>query len=304
MGVFLWQCQLLVDRRRLLWWRLSQLLRCSFCGICGNELEGLALIARGHKSLFPLWAALQKDLCHMHRPRLLLLLSLTPWLASADPCLYRNPPKHLRQAWLSLLWGHRSFPLGPGAHTVVFVPSKGRCFPNSYESSIIKSRCPSKLDSLGIPRPLAGSPGQEVWCWAWSLCSSVRTSLVLLFSSCGSPTQRVWNLILMQLFPSCHLFVASALCLDMGDLFFGRFHHLPVDGCSAASWNFGVLTGEHEHKSFYSTILDLRLIGVLYLGLAIGHEFVINYLIPCPTVYSSIKWSHYYVLYRVVARIK
>ena len=35
-----------------LWWLLSQLPRHSFCGISGNELEGLALVARGQKSLF------------------------------------------------------------------------------------------------------------------------------------------------------------------------------------------------------------------------------------------------------------
>ena len=39
-------------------WLLSQLPRYSSCGICGNELKGLALIARGQKSLFPLWPAL------------------------------------------------------------------------------------------------------------------------------------------------------------------------------------------------------------------------------------------------------
>ena len=37
---------------------MSQLLRYSSCGICGNELKGLALIARRQKSLFPLWPAL------------------------------------------------------------------------------------------------------------------------------------------------------------------------------------------------------------------------------------------------------
>ena len=41
-------------------WLLSQLLRYSFCGICGNELEGLALITRGQKSLFPHWPALHR----------------------------------------------------------------------------------------------------------------------------------------------------------------------------------------------------------------------------------------------------
>ena len=35
------------------WWLLSQLLRYSSCGICGNELEGLAPTAQEQKSLFP-----------------------------------------------------------------------------------------------------------------------------------------------------------------------------------------------------------------------------------------------------------
>ena len=45
------------------WWLLSQLLRYSFCGICGNELEGLALVARGQKSLFPCWPILHTLFC-------------------------------------------------------------------------------------------------------------------------------------------------------------------------------------------------------------------------------------------------
>ena len=34
------------------------------------------------------------------------------------------------QVWISLLWGHCSFLLGPGVHKVLFVPSKG-LFPSS-----------------------------------------------------------------------------------------------------------------------------------------------------------------------------
>ena len=45
-------------------WLLSQLLRYSFCGICGNKLEGLALITRGQKSLFPHWPALHNLFCY------------------------------------------------------------------------------------------------------------------------------------------------------------------------------------------------------------------------------------------------
>ena len=45
-------------------WLLSQLLRYSFCGICGNEMEGLALITRGQKSIFPHWPALHHLFCY------------------------------------------------------------------------------------------------------------------------------------------------------------------------------------------------------------------------------------------------
>ena len=40
---------------KVLHWLLSQLLRYFFWGVCGNELEGLALVTRGQKSLFPHW---------------------------------------------------------------------------------------------------------------------------------------------------------------------------------------------------------------------------------------------------------
>ena len=36
----------------------------SFCGICGNEMEGLTLITRGRKSLFPHWPALHHLFCY------------------------------------------------------------------------------------------------------------------------------------------------------------------------------------------------------------------------------------------------
>ena len=39
-----------------------------------------------------------------------------------------------RQVWVSLLWGHCSFLLGPGVHKLLFVPSKS-LFPQSCVSS-------------------------------------------------------------------------------------------------------------------------------------------------------------------------
>ena len=63
-------------------------------------------------------------------------------LYSVPPICYRLPLTHAstrlldthRQVWLSLLWGHCSFLLGPGAHKVLFVPSKS-LFPRSCVSS-------------------------------------------------------------------------------------------------------------------------------------------------------------------------
>ena len=47
------------------------------------------------------------------------------------------PPETPGQVWGSLLWGHGSFLLGPGAHKILFVPSK-TLFP----------QCPPRLDFL------------------------------------------------------------------------------------------------------------------------------------------------------------
>ena len=65
----------------------------------------------------------------------------------------------------------------------------------------------------------------------------------------------VWGLILnmiSSLLPSCWGF---SFALGRGVSFSGGIKHSPVNGCSSASCNFGVLTGEEEHTSFYSAIL-------------------------------------------------
>ena len=93
------------------------------------------------------------------------------------------------------------------------------CFPQFCGSLVIKSYWPSKSSSLGIPSPFVGSPGCETWCGIPNLHSSVRTSLVLLFSNLWL-THWVWDLILSWLCPSYHLAAASSLSLDVGYLFF------------------------------------------------------------------------------------
>ena len=65
-----------------------------------------------------------------------LLHSVSPTLqqATADPHLRRRLLDTHRQGWVSLLWAHCSFLLGPGAHKVLLVPSKS-LFPQSCVSS-------------------------------------------------------------------------------------------------------------------------------------------------------------------------
>ena len=66
---------------------------------------------------------------------------------------------------------------------------------------------------------------------------------------------RVWGLILhviSPLLPSCWGF---SFALGCGVSFFGGLQHSPIDGCSAASCNFGVLAGEDKCTSFYSAVL-------------------------------------------------
>ena len=127
-------------------------------------------------------------------------------------------------------------------------------FPQSCGSPVIKSHWPSRSDSLGIPRPFVRFSGLEAWCGAQNFHNSGRTSLVLLLSCLGSPTWWELDLILLWLHPSCYLTEASS-CFSMGVYFFGGFQRPPVNGCSATSCNFGVLTGGSECTSFYSAIL-------------------------------------------------
>ena len=105
--------------------------------------------------------------------------------------------------------------------------------------------------------PQAGKPGVELSTFTavgellWYYCSPV----------CGSPTQQVWDLILLYLYSSFHLAVVSSLSLDVGYLFFwggGVSQHPPVNGCSTAGCNFCALTGD-EYVSFYADIFNWTL---------------------------------------------
>ena len=79
-----------------------------------------------------------------------------------DVCCWRLLDTY-RQVWVSLLWGHCFFLLGPGARKVLLVPSKS-LFPQICGSSIIKSHWLPKSNSLGTLNPFARSPGWEICC--------------------------------------------------------------------------------------------------------------------------------------------
>ena len=113
------------------------------------------------------------------------------------------------------------FPLGPGAHRTLWAPSQCgvSVFPSPVE--VLQSN-PAVLQSqilwgllLLLPDPQAGKPMLGLRTFTpvgellWYNC----------FSVLGSPTWRVWGLILSRVHPSKHLTVASSLYLDVGYLF-------------------------------------------------------------------------------------
>ena len=65
--------------------------------------------------------------------RTVVFSALGPMAATVDPHLCQRLLDTHRQVWLSLLWGHCSFLLGPGARKVFFVPFKSLCFPRPVE---------------------------------------------------------------------------------------------------------------------------------------------------------------------------
>ena len=66
---------------------------------------------------------------------------------------------------------------------------------------------------------------------------------------------QVWALILNVISPLLLSFWCFSFARVCGVSLFGGIQNSPVDGCSAVSCNFGVLAGEEERMSFFSSIL-------------------------------------------------
>ena len=169
-------------------------------------------------------------------PMLALPHSVPPTLqqATADPRLHQRLLDTHGPVWVSLLWGHCSFLLGPGAHKVLLVPSKS-LFPQSCVnsgSSMVGLMATSSKRAYAIPRsaaPRAPAPvestadpylhrrhsntvlSQSPWgLWSWCTQSMFEPS---------EHVWRVWGLILsmnLPLLPPCWGF---SFALDVGYLF-------------------------------------------------------------------------------------
>ena len=133
---------------------------------------------------------------------------------------------------------------------------KGVCFSQFCGNPIIKSRWPSRPDSLGIPSPFVRSSGWEAWRGVQNLHNSGRTSLVLLFSSLWITHLAGMGFDFTWLCPSYHSL--WLLCLLTWGICFWWFQHPPVYGCSTASYNSGALAGGDECTFFYSAILNQK----------------------------------------------
>ena len=136
-------------------------------------------------------------------PRPLLLVSLSPWQAPANPYLFRRPSNIHRQIWLSLV---RLLLLSPG---FCLCPTRVAVFPSlwTFCNQILLS---FKVRFPGDSHPFAGSPGWEVYVGPRNF-AAVREFLgvialqfvgrppseyrILFLCDCTPPTILLWLLL-------------------------------------------------------------------------------------------------------------
>ena len=163
-----------------------------------------------------------------------LFLSPGSWCAQGFVCALQESVSPVLGKFLQLYGGVNGDLLQEGLCHVQICCTQGPCLcgrplqtHTSIESQALKERYGAVcVGSLGVHKVLF-EPSNLLW-WVWGLILSM----------------------IFPLQPSCWDF------FDLGDRisFLGTIQHSLVDGCSAMSCKFGVLTGEDEHMSFYSTI--------------------------------------------------
>ena len=152
-------------------------------------------------------------------------------------------------------WSHCSFPLSLGAHRALFVSSKT----GVSGSPGLQKSCNQIL--LAFKVRFSGD--------SQSLCRILRLGSLTWDSEPSQQWENFFDIIFwvthfsgmgfdfIMIVPLYCLSAAAALSLDVGCLF-GRSQCRPVDGCSAASCDFGALAGGDEYTFFYTTILNWK----------------------------------------------
>ena len=120
------------------------------------------------------------------------LHSVPPTLqqATSNPCLCQRLLDTYRQVWVSLLWGHCSFLLGPDEHKVLFVPSESLSPPvlckfwwlySGVNGNLLQEGlCHTQVYSTQSPRPCSSpllthaSTGDTQTQFCLSLCGVSR----------------------------------------------------------------------------------------------------------------------------------
>ena len=103
-----------------------------------------------------------------------------------------------------------------------------------------------------------------------SLCGVVGSCCAHSLFKPSEGLWRVWGLILNAISPLLSSCWGFSFALGRGVSFFGEIQHSPVDGCSAVSCNFGVLTRKDEYMAFYSAILLHKLAPEIKLPMSVG----------------------------------
>ena len=203
--------------------------------------------------------------CTVHSAPLTLQQGIT------DPHLRRRLLDTHWQVWASLSWGHCSFLLGPGVHKVLFVPSKslfsqscisfwwlyGGVNGNLLQEGLYHTQVYCTQSPSPCGRPLLTHTPSEDTQTLKGRFGSVSVGCPGAHKVFFEPSKHLWWVwglslnVILPLLPSCWGFSFAPW---HGISFFGGIQCSPVDGCSAASCNFGVLSGEDECTSFYSTV--------------------------------------------------
>ena len=160
-----------------------------------------------------------------------LLLSPGSWCAQGFVCVLQESVSPVLCKFWHLYGGVSGYFLQEGlCHTQVYCTQSPCCW----------------------SRPLLThtSAGHSQTLFWLSLCGVSGSWCALALFEPSERLQQVWSLILNMISPLLPSFWGFSFALGHRVSYFGGIQHSPVEGCSAASYNFGVLAWEDERTSF------------------------------------------------------